>query len=233
MGRVVLTREMIEAGKSSRGGWSNKQVQQLGLPSLEGQKGWQERLVGTEVEAERYQRFLDLTDAHISPAKLDKAQARAEAKLRPSFRVRMDPEDYAIVARIAVKRGRPLPELAYRALVEYFRNRNITLKGLPDWPPLPAQPPALHAQVASTGGSVPEPAPRPSTALVDPAQVARAGTPWTDEETALVCSDFVEGVPIVDIAIRRRRSEAGIVWRLRSVAAKDHEIDQMLRNLGH
>lgn len=64
---MIVTYELIEKGKSSRGGWSNKQFRALGIKSF--QKGWMGRLVGTEVTEDQAELFLRLKDIHVKNKK--------------------------------------------------------------------------------------------------------------------------------------------------------------------
>jgi hypothetical protein len=56
-GMVTLTREMVHAGKSNRGGWTKAQVSLLGV-EWPPQPGWIERLDGTRIREETYNAFL-------------------------------------------------------------------------------------------------------------------------------------------------------------------------------
>lgn len=260
MEKVVLTREMIEAGKSSRGGWSNRQVQQLGLPSLNGQKGWQDRLIGTEHDRDKYEMFLALRDGHLTPTKIQKAKERKEAKSR-SIKIRMDPEDHAFISRLALRFKKTPAEVAYRALDEYCERRNFPrLKGAPPAAPVfptttspdltPAPSGVMHVgggvpdamRVAAVAKGVARLEKQANQAAMPPRSVAagegqppkppRAGAPWTAEEQVLVCSDFFEGVPIEEIAQKHQRTRSGILWRIRAVAVDDAELRRLLEQIG-
>lgn len=65
---MVLTRKMIEAGKSRQGGWSKEHLDKLGVtwPPM---KGWADALDGTPIDHDTYTRFLSLKDRHLKPAK--------------------------------------------------------------------------------------------------------------------------------------------------------------------
>lgn len=54
---VVLTKALIEAGRTGNSGYSKKQLLALGV-SYPPKSGWIERLIGTEVSDEQYERFL-------------------------------------------------------------------------------------------------------------------------------------------------------------------------------
>lgn len=61
---MKLTKEIIFKGRSQNGGWSRNQVRLLGLDwPLE--KGWIDRLVGTELAQEKVDEFLGIRDAHV------------------------------------------------------------------------------------------------------------------------------------------------------------------------
>jgi hypothetical protein len=55
---MIVTKEFMEKGISSRGGWTKKQVQCLGFPTW--QKGWFKRCIGKEISNEDAQRFIAL-----------------------------------------------------------------------------------------------------------------------------------------------------------------------------
>lgn len=61
---VQVTWELLEEGRSSRGGWSRKQVSLFRVP-WPLQTGWAKRLIGTWVSAEAAERFLRLRDRHF------------------------------------------------------------------------------------------------------------------------------------------------------------------------
>lgn len=69
-----ITQEILEQGRSSRGGWSNKQLKALGLPDIwinpkDGglKKDWKKWLLSSEVPIESIERFLSLKDKHLKP----------------------------------------------------------------------------------------------------------------------------------------------------------------------
>lgn len=68
---MVITNEIIEYGKSDYGGWSNKQLRALGLPSRYFKsdggliKGWKKFLIGLDVPVEKINMFYELRNAHI------------------------------------------------------------------------------------------------------------------------------------------------------------------------
>lgn len=56
---VRLTREMIYNGKTPRGAWRQVQLDVFGV-TINGNRGWLERLVGRVVDKEDYDRFVYL-----------------------------------------------------------------------------------------------------------------------------------------------------------------------------
>lgn len=67
-GKMVITDQTIEQGKSFNGGWSKKQLEVLEVPIHKGfklEKGWKKRLVGSEVSEEKVETFLALKDKHL------------------------------------------------------------------------------------------------------------------------------------------------------------------------
>ena len=61
---MIITNELIEEGKSSKGGWNNEQFKCLGELKF-AVKGWKKRVIGTEVSKDAIKRFLELKDLHI------------------------------------------------------------------------------------------------------------------------------------------------------------------------
>lgn len=60
---MILTRKLLYEGVSSKGGWSDEQLRLLGVK--EKKKKWMDRLIGTLVSTENYQKFLSLKDLHV------------------------------------------------------------------------------------------------------------------------------------------------------------------------
>lgn len=69
---VVVTRDVMMQGASSRGGYSRKQIAALG----ENQRiqGWYGRLIGKEVPREAVERFLRMKDAHLGAGRVANAK---------------------------------------------------------------------------------------------------------------------------------------------------------------
>lgn len=63
--KIILTRELIEAGKSTKGAYSEKQVNCFGLTLYKLKSGWIDGLIGIEIDQEKYDKFLSLKDAHL------------------------------------------------------------------------------------------------------------------------------------------------------------------------
>lgn len=65
LAKVPMTKKMLMAGQSLKGGWNAKQLALLGIawpPS----KGWKQRLVGTIVYRDTYKRFIALRGTEAS-----------------------------------------------------------------------------------------------------------------------------------------------------------------------
>ena len=60
---MLVTRDIIFKGQSSKGGWSKKQLLCLGLDRFE--KGWIDKLICTDLDPKDLQKFLNLKDAHL------------------------------------------------------------------------------------------------------------------------------------------------------------------------
>ena len=65
---MIITKAILEKGKSCNGGWSNKQIAALGVKSVKTKrfnKGWKRKLIGVDVPAESISKFLALKNAHL------------------------------------------------------------------------------------------------------------------------------------------------------------------------
>lgn len=60
---LTITGEMIDNGKSSKGGYSKKQMELLGEDIKV--KGWKKRIIGKSITEENFNLFLSLKDAHL------------------------------------------------------------------------------------------------------------------------------------------------------------------------
>lgn len=64
---MKITRDLIFEGQSKNGGWSRKQVEELGI-SWPLKSGWITRAIGREVSEEQARRFVAMKDEHIEPS---------------------------------------------------------------------------------------------------------------------------------------------------------------------
>lgn len=72
---VVLTRNLIHAGKSAAGGWNKAQLAAIGIAWSElRHRGWIDRNVGRVVTADEYAEFIELRKV-FSPTAHEKAPA--------------------------------------------------------------------------------------------------------------------------------------------------------------
>lgn len=65
---MIITEQILEQGKSSKGAWSKKQLQVLGVPitkEFKLEKGWKKRLIGSNVPKGKIYSFLALKDRHL------------------------------------------------------------------------------------------------------------------------------------------------------------------------
>jgi len=61
---MILTLELLEKGKSTKGGFNSAQIKELGTYA-KNNKGWYRGLIGKEIPDENYTQFLRLKDAHL------------------------------------------------------------------------------------------------------------------------------------------------------------------------
>ena len=61
---MIITNQIIEQGRSSRGGWSHDQFRCLG--EFEFKKGWKKELIGKDIPEEKIKCFLELKDKHLA-----------------------------------------------------------------------------------------------------------------------------------------------------------------------
>lgn len=63
---MILTQEIIDKGKSTRGGWSNQQWRALGVTNKQLRiSGWKYDILGTDINEDRIKEFLALKDNHF------------------------------------------------------------------------------------------------------------------------------------------------------------------------
>lgn len=73
---MILTSQIIDQGKSSRGGWSNEQMRLLGVSDFT--KGWRKRLIGSNVDEQNIKLFLGLKDKHLGGGKKIKTRKKPQ-----------------------------------------------------------------------------------------------------------------------------------------------------------
>jgi len=71
---MIITREILEEGKSSRGAWGFKQLKLLGV-DIPLKKGWFRRLIGVDVPEKAVRKFIALKDAHLKKGNIAKPKA--------------------------------------------------------------------------------------------------------------------------------------------------------------
>lgn len=67
---MIITREFLLEGKSDRGGWSRRQVLEIG-GSWPLRPGWLDRLVGRDVTELQARAFLAMRNGHVAPRTVD------------------------------------------------------------------------------------------------------------------------------------------------------------------
>jgi hypothetical protein len=88
---MKMTLKLLNAAKSTTGGYSKKQFELLGVtlyPPMMPASGWRKGVVGKEYPDEVVHELLELKDAHLTPTiiinqtnyKLKKAQRRADIR---------------------------------------------------------------------------------------------------------------------------------------------------------
>lgn len=63
MNKVIVTKEILDKGRSYGGSFSHKQLEYLNCP-IPLQKGWEKRLLGVEVSEENIDAFIALKNKH-------------------------------------------------------------------------------------------------------------------------------------------------------------------------
>ena len=80
---MVITKELLDKGKSSRGAWSNKQVKLLGEPNgMIDNHGWQRRVLGRYISDVDAERFVLLKDAHLKGKKRGRSNQTHHGKTK-------------------------------------------------------------------------------------------------------------------------------------------------------
>jgi len=82
---VTFTKEHLEAGKSSNGAWSAKQLRLLKVNHKK--HGWKRRAIGRKYPADVVERFVALKDKHLISGKSAMAWKLAERAERNSLDV--------------------------------------------------------------------------------------------------------------------------------------------------
>ena len=65
---MLLTEQILEEGKSSKGAWNKKQLLALGVEvdkEFRLKKGWKTQIIGSQISEQQIKRFLDLRNAHL------------------------------------------------------------------------------------------------------------------------------------------------------------------------
>lgn len=60
---MLVTRELLQKGKSRNGGWNLKQVKILGFDQW--RKGWKRTCIGKQISTEDYFKFIRLKNTHL------------------------------------------------------------------------------------------------------------------------------------------------------------------------
>ena len=64
MAKIELSREMIQQGRSSKGGYSKAQLELLGV-KWPPKKGWIDKKIAKKFDEEKIKQFIELRDAHL------------------------------------------------------------------------------------------------------------------------------------------------------------------------
>lgn len=60
---MILTKEILERGKSSNGGWNRKQLNVFGIPDFK--EKWKRKIIGKDFSESVIKEFLSFHDAHL------------------------------------------------------------------------------------------------------------------------------------------------------------------------
>jgi hypothetical protein len=71
---MVLTKELFEKARSSKGAFSSKQVKLLGLKFNDLWKGWERDVIGESYHEKTIQKFIELKDKHLKKPFIPKEQ---------------------------------------------------------------------------------------------------------------------------------------------------------------
>jgi len=89
---IVLTKSLLDDGKSINGAFNKRQVESLGLEWGDLKKGWMRALVGCSVSEDAYEKFIQYKDSHLMREKKDRFRNRikkeyGEARLNELVRM--------------------------------------------------------------------------------------------------------------------------------------------------
>jgi hypothetical protein len=73
---MILTREILDLGKSDRGGWSSKQMVALDNANYKQNKGWKNQIVGKDYDPAAIELFLSLKNHHLSREKINNVKLK-------------------------------------------------------------------------------------------------------------------------------------------------------------
>lgn len=62
---VTVTKQLLEQGMSLNGAWNMAQLKALGVKTIQHNKGWKYRLIGSKVTQEQVNEFLRLKNRHL------------------------------------------------------------------------------------------------------------------------------------------------------------------------
>lgn len=63
---IVLTKKLLDDGKSVNGAFNKRQIEALGLEWGDLKRGWMKMLIGCSVSEEAYEKFIQHKDVHLS-----------------------------------------------------------------------------------------------------------------------------------------------------------------------
>jgi len=79
MANIIITKEILDAGRSSRGLWSMEQIKTLGVTSFS--VSLPKTVIGKEFPEEIVQEFLALKDKHLTPEQISAALNKSKSVL--------------------------------------------------------------------------------------------------------------------------------------------------------
>ncbi len=66
---MILTKEILKQGMSSRGSWSEAQINCFGI-AMRNNKGWKSQIINKDFPPEAIEEFLSLRDEHLKPSQV-------------------------------------------------------------------------------------------------------------------------------------------------------------------